>query len=369
LLKEAKKLASFFAWYVVYLCAMHAEITAEGLLATWPSWQIVDVRSEGEFAAGHIPGAINIPLFSDEERARVGTLYKQVSPDAALKEGLAIAGKKMNALAEEGQALANVKDKKLLVHCWRGGKRSEAVEWLFRFAGLEVSRLTGGYKAYRDELHSFFQKNEFRFNIIGGTTGSGKTEILSALHKKGEQVIDLERMAHHKGSAFGSIGELPQPTTEQFENDLFYAFHELSPKRPVWLENESKNIGRVYVPEGFWRKMRNSVLYDIQVSRPIRLQRILSYYAEPFRKEELKASFANIQKRLGGLEYQEAIKALDHGDLQQAAAIALHYYDKSYSFQLSQWPAEKVIRVEDCDDVEKAANQLILLRERKTNIG
>ena len=343
----------------MYLRPMEGTLHIHDLLDAPEAWRIVDVRSPSEFLAGHIPGAINLPLFSDEERARVGTLYKQVSTEAAMQEGLGIAGVKMNDLLEAATRIARHSEKKLVVHCWRGGKRSEAVHWLLRFSGMEVFRLRGGYKSFRTELHNFFAKNHFRFNIIGGFTGTGKTELLLALQRAGQQIINLESLACHKGSAFGAIGEPPQPTTEQFENDLFMAFNTLTPARVVWLENESKNIGRNYLPEGLWRKMRNSLLFHIEVNYYVRLDRIVGAYANPPDVDILKDSFSRIQKRLGGLEYKMAIEALDKGDLRKAAAIALNYYDKSYTFQLAQWPADRVVRVADCDDLACSAQKLI----------
>lgn len=322
-------------------------------------WQFVDVRSPGEFTAGHIPGAINIPLFTDEERAVVGTLYKQTSPEAAMKAGLKIAGEKMPRYLEAAKSLK--RDKNLVIHCWRGGKRSEAMHWLFNFSGIKAFRLTGGYKSYRNLIQSYFEDNSFDFRILGGYTGSGKTEILKEMAKQGHQVIDLEKIAHHKGSAFGSIGEEIQPTNEQFENNLFNAFSSLDISKPVWLENESRNIGKVYLPEPLWLKMRNSKLYNIEVDREARLQRAIQYYSTPAEIEELRSSFSKIKKRLGGLEYQNAMQALDRNDLREAASIALKYYDKSYTFQLQNWKTEKVIHLPQCHTVEDAVRNLELV--------
>ncbi len=344
---------------------MGKEILVEELLRNRTAWQVVDVRSPGEFEAGHIPGAINLPLFTDEERAAVGTMYKQQSPETAMVAGLGFAGKKMPELVSAGIKLAKKTDRRLLVHCWRGGKRSQAVEWLLSFAGVEVSRLQGGYKSYRTALQAFFHKNDFRLNIIGGYTGAGKTEVLHSMEVLGEQIIDLEGLAEHKGSAFGGIGGKEQPTNEQFENRLYEAFLRLNPRRPVWLENESKNIGRIYLPEGLWRRMRNSVLYELEVSRSVRLGRVIQDYTGAVHVEELKLAFARIQKRLGGLEYKQAIQALDAGDLRTAAEIALQYYDKSYSFQLDQWPKENVVFVDACDQVPEAAKKLIYQHYKK----
>ncbi len=331
------------------------------VLEQWDQWQIIDVRSPGEFTAGHIPGAANVPLFNDDERARVGTLYKQKSPDVAFREGLNIAGMKMPGLVDAILPYQNMTGKGILIHCWRGGKRSQAIQWLCTFSGISASRLEGGYKSYRNNLHSFFSDNQFEFRIIGGCTGAGKTEVLNALAQRGEQAIDLEMLAHHKGSAFGSIGEKEQPTTEQFENNLFHIFLSLKPHIPVWLENESKSIGRVNLPEGLWNQMRNSILYTLDVDQDVRLNRSLKYYCEPINIEALKNSFEKIHKRLGGQDFHLAIKALDANDLSTAASIALKYYDKSYNFQLSHWPSDRVIYLTDCNDVEATADRLAML--------
>ena len=338
---------------------MDNAIGIEDFLRDRDAWQIIDVRSPGEFISGHIPGAVNIPLFTDEERARVGTIYTQVSPENAFREGLQIAGLKMTHLVDSVEPFTKIPGKEILVHCWRGGKRSKAVQWLFNFSGSRCTRLDGGYKQFRGALQSFFNSDAFDIRILGGCTGSGKTEILAEMARLGEQVIDLEAYAHHKGSAFGSIGEEPQPTTEQFENNLFIAFLSLDPRRPIWLENESKSIGKVNIPDGLWDIMRKSMLYTIDVDKDIRLDRALRYYSEPIDVGVLKSAFERIYKRIGGLDYQSAIKALDEGDLRQAASIALKYYDKAYNFQLNAWPVDKLVHLKECNDVKSTAELLI----------
>ncbi len=360
MLEEAKKLASFFSLMSsVSLQHMGDTVAISEMIRDRSAWQVIDVRSPGEFAAGHIPGAVNVPLFTDEERARVGTIYTQNSPEEAFKEGLHISGGKMNDLVEAVQPYRNIPGKEIIIHCWRGGKRSQAVQWLFNFSGTRAFRLEGGYKSYRSELQIFFNANPFTLKILGGCTGAGKTEVLHALASKGAQVIDLEKLAHHRGSAFGSIGEPQQPTTEQFENNLFKAFLAMNPAKEVWLENESKSIGKVHIPDGLWDHMRKSMLYTIEVDREIRLDRALKYYSEPVEIDLLKSSFERISKRLGGLDYQTAVKALEEGDLRGAAAIALKYYDKAYQFQLANWPADKLVRLEGCDAVESTAEKLL----------
>ncbi|HZV71522.1 MAG TPA: tRNA 2-selenouridine(34) synthase MnmH [Saprospiraceae bacterium] len=338
---------------------MNDVVRIDEVLPDIENWLIIDVRSPLEFLAGHIPGAVNIPLFSDEERARVGTLYKQVSPETAMKEGLQIAGSKMNLLLEQAAPFLRNSKKQTLIHCWRGGKRSEAVRWLFSFSGITSVKLEGGYKSFRNSALSFFNLIPNELRILGGFTGSGKTEILNELAARGHQVIDLENLAHHKGSAFGSIGQKEQPSNEQFENNLFKAFLSLDPTKPIWLENESKSIGKVYVPDGLWKRMKDSMLYNIEVDKETRLDRILKDYADPSSGEMLKESFDKIYDRLGGLEHKNAIQALAGGDLRLAASIALRYYDKAYAFQVAHWSKDHILHFQDCRGVSAAADSLL----------
>ena len=193
-------------------------IQIEQFLTLSVSHPVIDVRSPSEFSQGHVPGAINIPLFDDQERKIVGIRYKQVNKEAAMYAGLEFAGKKLVELAKEGEKKAG-KNKTLLVHCWRGGMRSKSMVWLFETLGLTCYLLEGGYKSYRHYVHNEMAL-QLHVNVIGGRTGSGKTDILLFLEHAGEPVIDLEGFAHHKGSAFGARGESIQPTTEQFENEL-----------------------------------------------------------------------------------------------------------------------------------------------------
>jgi tRNA 2-selenouridine synthase len=289
---------------------------------------LLDVRSPSEYAHGHIPGAQSLPLFSDEERAEIGTLYKQAGPEQALLKGLERVGPKMRSLVETARQIAP--SGKVALHCWRGGQRSSSVGWLLAMAGLQVQVVAGGYKAYRNYILSQFAERPARLLIIGGPTGAGKTEVLHALREQGEQIIDLEGLAHHKGSAFGALGEVPQPTVEQFENDLFEAFRHMDPQRAIWLENESRAIGRVYIPDPFWRRMLAAPLFQLEVPFEQRLARLVKVYAQ-YPQVQLAEAFAKIGKRLGGQHLKAALAALDAGDYEAAAAVALSYYDKAYA--------------------------------------
>ncbi len=288
---------------------------------------MLDVRSPSEFAQGHIPGAKNLPLFTDEERAEVGTLYKQVSPEKAFMRGLDIAGAKMSWFVREAFRLAP--EKNVGVHCWRGGKRSSSVGTLLQFSGFEVNVLEGGYKAFRNFCLTDFSERKTNFIVLGGKTGSGKTEILHVLKQLGEQVVDLEGLAHHKGSAFGALGEEAQPTVEQFENNLFAELRPLDPNRRVWVENESRSIGKMLIPAGVWEQIKAAPLVHLEMPFELRVERLQGDYAH-FAPEELEACVLKIEKRMGGQHVKAALEAFRSGDVHRATAIALEYYDRTY---------------------------------------
>lgn len=294
---------------------------------------IMDVRTPAEFAKGHIPNAINFPLFSDAEHRVVGTIYKQRGGAEALVKGLEFVGPKMSGFVTSAEQLAL--GRKILIHCWRGGKRSESMSWLLKFADQKVATLSGGYKAYRNFATESFLERSLKIRLLGGNTGCGKTEILQVLRSQGEQIIDLEGLANHKGSAFGALGEQTQPTTEQFENNLYETFRYIDPERSVWVENESRTIGSVSIPDGFWKQMKTAPLINLE--RPVseRVETIMRHYGN-FSGEELKEAFSNIKKRLGGKNYQAAVLALDEKDLETAIEIALFYYDKAYQYFLAK---------------------------------
>jgi len=328
---------------------MENRLSASDFLAEKTRRILLDVRSPGEYAQGHIPGAMSFPLFNDEERAQVGICYKQKGSEAAFELGLEIVGPKMAGFVQQAKTLAP--SRRLALHCWRGGQRSQSMAWLLRQAGFDVVTLEGGYKNYRryvlEEIgncppgQTASRTGKLEIRVIGGKTGAGKTKILRALCALGEQIIDLEKLARHKGSAFGFIGEAEQPTVEQFENDLFEAISNLDPSRRVWLENESRSIGRVYVPEGFWQKMKAAPLLNVEIPDDIRVQNLLADYAFTD-KADLESAFLKIDKKLGGLQLKTALEALEQNDFAAAARIALNYYDKTYQHCLDTNPSPDI---------------------------
>jgi tRNA 2-selenouridine synthase len=293
---------------------------------------LIDVRTPAEFAKGHIPGAINLPLFTNEERVVVGTAYKKVSPENALLKGLDFVGVKMSSFIRKARNLAP--ERRLIVHCWRGGKRSGSMAWLLDMAGFDVLTIEGGYKAYRNLVLEQVEKMQLHLIVVGGRTGTGKTEILHHLRDLGEQILDLEGLAHHKGSAFGGLGELPQPSSEHFDNLLFEQILKLDVEKKIWIENESHGIGTVFITEVFWQKMKAAPVMNVEIPLELRVQRLVTDYAK-YPKQELIDVFQRLQKKLGGKDTQTAIEAIEqHNDFTKAAEIALRYYDKTYQFCL-----------------------------------
>ncbi len=295
-------------------------------------YPIIDVRSPGEYKKGHIPGSYNIPLFNDNERSEVGKKYKQVSREAAVYAGLEFAGTKLVSMIKHAKKVAGTKE--ILIHCWRGGMRSESMAWLFSVAGLKPYVLTGGYRAYRHHIRKKLSENQ-KIVILGGKTGSGKTEILYEMEKLEQQVIDLEGLANHKGSAFGALGQEIQPSTEQFTNNLFDVWKDLDPNRPVWIEDESKNIGTVSIPEELYEKMNQAPVIVVEMIKKLRIKRLVKEYSL-FNPQYLEQSIMKIQKRLGGLNTQNCIKAVREKKFAKAIDISLTYYDKTYLYGLEK---------------------------------
>ncbi len=291
---------------------------------------ILDTRSPGEFEKGHIHGATCFPLFENDERAVIGTLYKQQGKDIAVEKGLEFVGPKMSEFVRQAKQLYDEQSARnpLVVHCWRGGMRSGAVAWLLETAGIPVIKLIGGYKAYRAWSRRDFQQLP-SLHVLGGMTGVGKTQIIHALESKGAQVIDLEGIAGHLGSAFGNLERIPQPTSEQFSNACHRVIQQCDWNRPIWVENESRVIGKVYLPEDLFDTLRVAPVWAIERTETERVDELCRVYGDA-EIEALKDAFGRIQEKLGGARYKEAIKALDEGDLRSAAEIGLVYYDKLY---------------------------------------
>jgi tRNA 2-selenouridine synthase len=327
---------------------------------------VLDVRSPGEYYHAHIPGAISFPLFSDEERKIVGTTYKQQSREEAIKIGLDFFGPTMKDRIVAAEKIANG-TKTLLVHCWRGGMRSGAIAWLLDLYGFKIYTLAGGYKAYRNWVLSSFKK-EWPIAIIGGYTGSGKTELLQSLEKEGERVIDLETIASHKGSAFGSIGMPPQPGQEQFENNLATQLanfdSSLGNTQVLWMEDESQRIGLVNIPGDLWSTMRRSPVYFLDIPFEKRLEHIVEEYGV-LDKQKLMDSIDRITKKLGHLQAQQAKDFLAAGNINACFEILLRYYDKLYEKSLHNREGLKELLIRVSAEETGAHNKELLLNTEK----
>ncbi|MBE0646788.1 MAG: tRNA 2-selenouridine(34) synthase MnmH [Bacteroidales bacterium] len=316
---------------------MPVYLDATTFLAASESETIVDVRSPAEFQQGHIPGAINIPIFSDEERAEVGTLYVQSGRDHAIIRGLDI------ILPKTGRILRDISKKthgrNLYIYCWRGGMRSLNMAWMFETNGYRTTLLTGGYKAYRKFIRASFDEPA-NVVIVGGFTGSGKTEVLNKLEEIGEQVIDLEALASHKGSAFGGIGLPDQPTNEQFENNLFSIWQQLDKEQFIWMEDESRMIGRVTMPDPVIRKIHGAPLVILEVPKEVRVERLVGEYAG-INDQLLCEAVMKIETRLGKQRAQGALVSIREKDYAAVANQVLSYYDETYSFSIHRRENQK----------------------------
>jgi tRNA 2-selenouridine synthase len=344
---------------------------------------ILDVRSPGEFTHASIPGAYSFPLFSDEERKVVGTLYKQHSREAAIKAGLDYFGVKMRRMVEEAEKVCqsftpasttrSKPEKTILVHCWRGGMRSGAVAWLLDMYGFKVYTLTGGYKAFRRWTLGILE-NPGPIRVLGGYTGSGKTDllqVLSTVHH--EPVIDLEGLAGHKGSAFGAIGLGPQCSQEMFENKLALAIYKIrrtsDPEKHlagIWMEDESQRIGTVNLPQPFWLHFRKQPVFFMDIPFEERLKYLAVTYGK-LNKGDLAAAITRIQKRLGGLEAKTALAHLLENNITESFRILLKYYDKKYGQSLQQRDSPlKQVRTIPATTVSAAENAHIILSMQST---
>ena len=302
---------------------------------------LVDVRSPGEYNQAHIPGALSLPLFSDAERAEIGTLYKRQGRVPAVRQGLASVAPRLLTLADELQALAGAAPgQPLRLHCWRGGMRSASVAWLAGTVDLPVLLLEGGYKSFRRWALELLER-PWPIRLLGGRTGCGKTELLLALQRRGVAVIDLEGLAHHRGSSFGGLGLPPQPSGELFENRLALALWQAREAGAIWLEAESSQVGRCRIPAGLWRQMRQAPVLEVQRPLQQRLQHLVSLYGvqDP---EALAEATRRIARRLGPQRTQAALEAIARRDWAAACAQMLDYYDGCYAHDLSSHAVEQV---------------------------
>ena len=317
---------------------------------------LIDVRTPSEFEHGHIPGACNLPLFSNEERVKVGTTYKQSGREQAILLGFDLTGSKWSGFIKD--ALIIAPDKKIAVHCWRGGMRSGVMAWALDLYGFEVYLIDGGYKKYRHWVHQQFAK-ACKLQVLGGMTGSGKTRLLHQLQDMGEQIIDLEDLAQHKGSSYGTMNKLVQPTQEQFENDFARCLNALDRNNPVWVEDESIAIGKRFIPKPFWNQMQTAPMIDIRVSHQQRIAALAAEYGS-LPSEFLIESTERIKKRLGPEQTKFAVAAIRENRIEDFIKIVLVYYDKTYCSGLSKRNTSLIFTLELTNkDITGQAQQIL----------
>ncbi len=315
---------------------------------------LLDTRTPAEYDHAHIPGAQSFPLMTNEERVIIGTLYKQKGREAAVAKGFELIGPRFSGFITQAEKIAP--DRKLILYCWRGGLRSSVMSWVLATAGFKVSILKGGYKAYRQWAFDVFGMHK-NIVVVGGKTGTGKTALLQYMTAINHYVIDLEKLASHRGSAFGSLGLQQQPSNEQFENLLAMKWYLAPDDRPVWIENESLKIGSCILPKAIYHLMRNALCFELILPLHKRIQNILKEYGH-YDKQELAHRTSNLKKKLGGLRLKNALLALEENRMEEWCAILLEYYDKAYQFGCDQREVNKVIPVET-DHLDE--NQIALL--------
>ena len=294
---------------------------------------IIDVRSPGEFALDHIPGAINHPVLSDTERVEVGTIYKQVSAFDAKKVGAAMVARNIGA-----HVYASFRDKpkhwRPLIYCWRGGARSAAMSHILRSIGWAALQLEGGYKGWRGQvIHDLARlPAHFRYHVICGRTGSGKSRLLEALADSGAQVLDLEKLAAHKGSVLGDLPDAPQPPQKLFESRIWRDLSALDPARPVYIEAESKKVGNLRVPQSLIEQMWQGKCFEVVTPAPLRARLLREEYAHLIKNRELLFYKLDCLKALHSAKQIDEWKKLAEAAKwdEFVADMLLNHYDPAY---------------------------------------
>jgi tRNA 2-selenouridine synthase len=305
--------------------------------------EVIDVRTPAEFAEDHVPGALNLPVLSNEERARIGTLYKQVSPFQAKKLGAALVARNIAGHLETA-LIDRPRTWRPLVYCWRGGQRSASLTHILRQIGWDARQLDGGYRAYRPAVVAELETlpTQLRLRVVCGLTGSGKSRLLGLLAQQGAQVLDLERLAAHRGSVLGNLPDEPQPSQKLFESRLWDALRRLDPARPVFVESESKRIGQLHVPQALIDRMWSSDCVEMAVDRGIRVQLLKEEYAHFLRDPAALGRQLDCLVQLHGRDTIARWKALAQtGDWDTLVdELLVRHYDPAYTRSIvSHYPA------------------------------
>lgn len=314
---------------------------------------IIDVRSPLEFAEDHLPGAFNVPLLENHEREEVGTIYKQVGSQAARLRGLELTSSRFGEMVR--RIVEQAGERPILLYCWRGGLRSQSMALLLDQCGYRAYRLAGGYKAFRGIVNGFFEMFTplAPLLVLHGMTGSGKTEFIQSLSPDRWAVIDLEGLARHRGSAFGSLGMGAQPPQKRFDTLLWDAFRCAPPGRPIVLEGESKRIGQITLPGNLYEVMADSIKIWCETTSATRVARLGREYALEDYRQPMGDALLRIRKRLGEARYLELQELLDRWDVEQLAAKLMeYYYDKLY-YRVRRWEPQATISLESYQQAEQ----------------
>ena len=313
--------------------------------------EIIDVRSPGEFAEDHIPGALNFPVLDNEERAKVGTIYKQVSPFEARKIGAALVSRNIAHHLEQ-YFLDKPKTYHPLIYCWRGGQRSNSFAHILNQIGWKTTLIEGGYKTYRAHVRRSLEilPEKYNFRILCGYTGSAKTFLLQQMADTGLQVLDLEVIANHRGSLLGQVWKnkpTPQPSQKWFESQLFLALEKLDPAQSVWLESESNAIGKVHVPPVLWQEMRRSPCYEVELPTSERVQWLITEYPHLIENpEELKRLLKYLVPNHGKKKIDTWFELIDAEKWPEfVATILTEHYDPAYRRSLPSHYSEPKAKI------------------------
>lgn len=330
--------------------------------------EIIDVRSPAEYAEDHIPGAISAPVLDDEERAQVGTIYTQVSPFEAKRLGAALISRNI-AHHLETQFRNKPKNWRPVIYCWRGGQRSGAMAIILAQVGWQVGRLEGGYKNYRRNVIA--ELNElparFEFRVVCGATGSGKSRLLRVLHAQGAQALDLEQLAQHRGSLLGNLPQEPQPSQKMFDSRLWDALRRLDPKRPVFVEAESKKIGSITLPDALLERIRAGRCILIEAPMHARVLLLMEDYAHFLRDPALLGQRLAPLVALHGhnvIEHWKELAAQGKWETLVEALLTEHYdpaYRRSTTANFPHLGEATVLRPAALDDAGLSIAALPLL--------